>query len=384
MFMFKEWRTGTAGALLVLVAVAGCGSVADRPEETGSASSSSTHATAAPASTAPTPAARTPEPERPNDGYREQRSSTLRLTSPRGYKAVVELKTHFSVEGEDARDLVLRECGENPPEDAHVVAKMLRVRVAYPESDGIEEWGGVGRMRWGLWHTKNGGDPRVQSAFNTCEDDDHLPSIGDVRAGDDEKIMTVYTITPTTPENPDARLPKEVQSEWWLIAARLVLSNDFLGTYGGTWAGEGWVSDGSADSALELPLWKPLADSEAVDGDNSDERTSVSAESVKPFLGKWAGPVDQEGSRPYSVSLTFGWVNGRLVGSSVYPELSYCKGDLVNPRIEAGVLKVDEVFVGGTSDCADTTVSIERVGDSLRLNFISGSVTGSALVRSVT
>lgn len=123
--------------------------------------------------------------------------------------------------------------------------------------------------------------------------------------------------------------------------------------------------------------------SEVVDVKNNDEETLASPESVKPFLGTWAGPVDQEGSHPYSVRLTFGWDNGSLVGSSAYPELSDCKGDLVNARIEAGVLQVDEVIVSGPSNCGGATLIFERDGDSLRVKF-AGPAVGFALLKSVT
>jgi hypothetical protein len=111
------------------------------------------------------------------------------------------------------------------------------------------------------------------------------------------------------------------------------------------------------------------------------ERTGPGAtfESMEPFIGTWVGTVDQTGSRSYSVRLTLRWADGRLVGSSVYPELSNCRGDLVNPRIEGAALLVDEVIVEGKFNCIDTTLRLERSGDWLRYSF-DGSHTGRAML----
>lgn len=83
-----------------------------------------------------------------------------------------------------------------------------------------------------------------------------------------------------------------------------------------------------------------------------------------PFLGTWVGPVEQTGSGPYSVSLTLQWVDGKLLGTSIYPELGQCRGDLINARIFDGVLTVDEVITPG-SRCVDITIRLEPSGQTL-------------------
>lgn len=107
--------------------------------------------------------------------------------------------------------------------------------------------------------------------------------------------------------------------------------------------------------------------------------SSEASQRSEPFTGTWVGTVDQLGSRPYSVRLTLAWANGRLVGTRVYPGLSNCQVDLVNPRIEEAVLLVDEVIVVGKSNCIDTTLRLERSGDRLRYSF-DGAYTGRAVL----
>jgi hypothetical protein len=88
--------------------------------------------------------------------------------------------------------------------------------------------------------------------------------------------------------------------------------------------------------------------------------------------------VVQTGSIPYTIDLVLEWSNGTLVGSSIYPELDNCRGDLVNPRIVDGGLHIDEVIVEGTHACVDTTLELRRSGVRLDYSFrdYSSSVNG--------
>lgn len=101
-----------------------------------------------------------------------------------------------------------------------------------------------------------------------------------------------------------------------------------------------------------------------------------------PFVGTWVGPVQQTGSGPYTVSLTLDWVDGKLVGTSVYPELGQCRGDLINPRIFDGVLTVDEVITQG-SRCVDIAIRLEPSGQTLLYSWPQDpSLGGATLTRS--
>lgn len=71
---------------------------------------------------------------------------------------------------------------------------------------------------------------------------------------------------------------------------------------------------------------------------------------VEKWLGTWSGPVDQEGSRPYSVQLHLEHDGQTVVGTVVYPELS-CSGVLNDASLEGGVLSITETITEGTANC---------------------------------
>lgn len=71
---------------------------------------------------------------------------------------------------------------------------------------------------------------------------------------------------------------------------------------------------------------------------------------VENWLGTWSGPVDQEGSRPYSVQLHLEHDGRTVVGTVVYPELS-CSGVLNDARLDGGVLSITETITEGTGNC---------------------------------
>mgnify|MGYP003584249487 FL=1 len=93
---------------------------------------------------------------------------------------------------------------------------------------------------------------------------------------------------------------------------------------------------------------------------------------VEPFLGTWVGTLSasfQERTWSFSMILTLRWADGRIVGSTVFPEsdqASKCQAVLINPRFENDVLLVDEVTNDG--NCTDTTIRIERSGEWLRVS----------------
>lgn len=102
------------------------------------------------------------------------------------------------------------------------------------------------------------------------------------------------------------------------------------------------------------------------------------------FVGEWIGTVTQEGSSSYTVRLSLREAGNSLVGTSVYPELGNCRGDLVNPRLENSALLIDEVIVEGRSHCVNLVqLRLERSGEFLRYSF-DDAYRGSALLTSET
>ena len=118
-----------------------------------------------------------------------------------------------------------------------------------------------------------------------------------------------------------------------------------------------------------------------VENPNTSSGGASSTVQGQQFVGTWVGPVDQVGTGPYSARLSLEMVDGKLLGSSTYPELSNCKGNLINPRFDAGALYVDEVIIERRDRCLDTTLKLERDGDSLHYAFFSPSSGTATLSR---
>lgn len=221
----------------------------------------------------PTPALVEPGAALADDGYAEEFSSSVSLRAATGLQAVVSVRSHFTVENDAARTLISQECGARLPEDSHAIAKMVRVSVQYDDPEGSSsnrpDLASAGRIWWGLWHTEQGGSPAVQRAFVECKSDEWLPSLQDVLQGNDERVFTVYTVIPRTPENPNAEVPDAVVDEWKMISLLLVRSNDFAYGQGTSWStvpspsGATWsdLNPIHGPLALELRLsWLPTTE----------------------------------------------------------------------------------------------------------------------------
>jgi hypothetical protein len=100
------------------------------------------------------------------------------------------------------------------------------------------------------------------------------------------------------------------------------------------------------------------------------------------FVGRWSGPVDQPGSRPYDavVDIEAGAV-GSVVGSVFYPGLG-CTGELTLLRVESGRIVVHEEIVDDPRfTCVPQgNISLEADGDTLRYHWRGGGTYADAIL----
>jgi hypothetical protein len=82
----------------------------------------------------------------------------------------------------------------------------------------------------------------------------------------------------------------------------------------------------------------------------------ISRADVDAWLGQWTGPIDQSGSRPYSVRMTLDHNGKTVVGTVEYPELS-CSGALDDASLRGDVLSVVETIT--VKGSCMTTVNLE-------------------------
>lgn len=89
---------------------------------------------------------------------------------------------------------------------------------------------------------------------------------------------------------------------------------------------------------------------------------------VEPWLGEWSGPIDQTGSKPYSVRMTLAHDGTTVVGLVEYPELS-CSGVLNKAELISGVLTIQEEITknGGCLKYVDLTLKL--VPDRIDYSF---------------
>jgi hypothetical protein len=85
---------------------------------------------------------------------------------------------------------------------------------------------------------------------------------------------------------------------------------------------------------------------------------------VEAWLGEWTGPVNQSGSKPYSVHMKLVHNGKTVVGTVEYPELS-CSGTLDGASLQADVLSIEET-IAVNGECV-TTVDLKL---TLRANEI--------------
>lgn len=85
----------------------------------------------------------------------------------------------------------------------------------------------------------------------------------------------------------------------------------------------------------------------------------VALADVEPWLGDWTGPVNQSGSRPYSVRMTLAHDGRTVVGLVEYPELS-CSGVLNNAQLVGDALTIQEEITknGGCLKFVDLTLAL--------------------------
>ena len=113
------------------------------------------------------------------------------------------------------------------------------------------------------------------------------------------------------------------------------------------------------------------------------EEVPVSGQ-VAGLLGTWSGPVDQPGSRPYSMQVTLRLTQGgKLRGSVVYPELSACRGYWDSPRFRGDqVLMVEHITQRADSCIPEGNVVLALSADGRTLDWTyAGDLASAPLTR---
>ncbi|MFN3340524.1 MAG: hypothetical protein ACK40Z_12565 [Dietzia sp.] len=99
-----------------------------------------------------------------------------------------------------------------------------------------------------------------------------------------------------------------------------------------------------------------------------DPGDPIDLASVESMVGTWSGPVVQNDSGPYSVTMTLGHDGRSLFGTVEYPELQ-CSGYLHGARMEDGVVKIHETINRNGSCVVEVDLELALRGDRLAYYF---------------
>lgn len=137
----------------------------------------------------------------------------------------------------------------------------------------------------------------------------------------------------------------------------------------------GLMADGAGAfwSQVEGATRSGLQESEAVFDvaeipEDSNDGEPIDRAEVEGLLGRWAGPIDQPGSRDYTVDLSLVHDGRTVTGVVAYPELT-CSGYLHAARMEDGALRIQETINRNSSCVEEVGLKLEMEGDRLSYYF---------------
>lgn len=108
-----------------------------------------------------------------------------------------------------------------------------------------------------------------------------------------------------------------------------------------------------------------------IPGDAIGDGSPIPVDQVRGMLGTWKGPINQTGSRKYSVLLSLRQDGRTVVGSVEYPELR-CNGYLHAAKLMSGTLHIVETITKNGSCVEEVPLELTLQGDKLHYHFDGG------------
>ena len=108
-----------------------------------------------------------------------------------------------------------------------------------------------------------------------------------------------------------------------------------------------------------------------IPADAIGDGSPIPVDQVRGMLGTWKGPINQTGSRKYSVLLSLRHDGRTVVGSVAYPELR-CNGYLHAAKLMSGTLHIAETITKNGSCVEEVPLELTLQGDKLHYHFDGG------------